>query len=61
MGMYKIIIRLYVTPFQSIAMLKWFVDGREMAAAIKSPGRYLVEEEHVEVRPEKWIRILMST
>ncbi len=34
-------------------MLKWFVDGREMAAEIKSPGRYFVEEEHVEVRPEK--------
>ena len=34
-------------------MLKWFVDGKVMAAAIKYPGKYLIEEEHVETRPEQ--------
>lgn len=34
-------------------MLKWFVDGKVMAAAIKSPGKYLIEEEDVETRPDK--------
>ena len=32
-------------------MLRWFVEGKVMAAAIK--GNCLVEEEHVESRPEK--------
>lgn len=33
-------------------MLKWFVEEEVMREALKNPGRYLIEEHHVELRPE---------
>ena len=34
------------------AMLKWFVDHKVVEAALKKPSE-LIEEDKVEVRPEK--------
>ena len=34
-----------------VVMLKWFVDAEVAAGAIVQP-RKLIEEDHVEVRPE---------
>ena len=39
-------------------MLKWFVEGKVMTAAIKGNGKYLIEEDDVETRPE---RVLMQS
>ena len=38
--------------FFVVVMLKWFVDAEVAAGAIGHP-RKLIEEEHVEVRPER--------
>ena len=34
-------------------MLRWFVEGKVMTAALKSPGKYLIEEQDVETRPDR--------
>ena len=38
--------------FLTVVMLKWFVDAEVAAGAIEHP-RKLIEEENVEVRPER--------
>ena len=48
---------MYVVDFSvcflTVVMLKWFVDGEVAAGAIEHP-RKLIEEVHVEVRPEQF-------
>ena len=34
-------------------MLRWFVEKNIMEKAIKSLGKYLIEEEDVETKPER--------
>ena len=47
---------MYVVNFSvcffTVVMLKWFVDAEVAAGAVEHP-RKLIEEEHVEVRPER--------
>ena len=40
-----------ITLSPHAAILRWFVEGKVMVAAIK--GNCLIEEEHVESKPEK--------
>ena len=42
-----VLLLLYLT-----AMLKWFVEEEVVKKALKNPGKYLIEEEAVETRPE---------
>ena len=44
-------VTLHIILFYAV-MLKWFVEGQIVAAAIKSPGNYPIEEEGVETKPE---------
>ena len=51
----RIPVHMILHAFHSynIVMLRWFVEGNIVKTTIKSLGRYLIDEEDAETRPER--------